>query len=193
MKSVCVFCGSKVGKNLAYGESARRLGALLAMREILLVYGGGQVGLMGVLADAVLDSGGEVEGVIPGPLATKELLHPRATRMHVTPTMHARKAKMAELADAFVVLPGGFGTFEEFFEVVTWAQLGIHQKPVGVLNVAGYFDPLLALVENAIEEGFIRPALRGLLVVSDSEEALLEKLATHEPPQVHRWLDPEAS
>jgi uncharacterized protein (TIGR00730 family) len=156
-----------------------------------LVYGGGQVGLMGVLADAVLESGGRVVGVIPQPLATKELLHPRASEMHVVPGMHARKAKMAELSDAFVALPGGYGTLEELFEVITWAQLGIHAKPVGILNVEGFFDSLVTLIDRAVEHDFIKPKNRELIVVHAEPDALLERLLHHRPPPARQWVAPE--
>ncbi|MEX0703075.1 MAG: TIGR00730 family Rossman fold protein [Planctomycetales bacterium] len=190
MRRLCVFCGSKAGTEPRYAESAAELGRLLAARGIGLVFGGGSVGLMGAIADAVLDAGGEAIGVIPRKLATKELLHPRVLDMRVVDSMHARKALMAELADAFVALPGGLGTFEELFEVVTWTQLGFHRKNVGLLNVAGYFDPLVRLIDHAIQEGFIKPAHRGLLVVEERPEALLDRLATHELPPVPRWLGP---
>jgi len=167
------------------------MGECLVQRGITLVYGGGQVGLMGVLADAVLESGGTVVGVIPKPLATKELLHPRATQMHVVPGMHARKAKMVELSDAFVALPGGYGTFEELLETITWAQLGIHAKPAGVLNVAGFFDPLVALIERAIEHDFIKPNNRELLVVESEPGQLIDRLERHELPPARQWIAPE--
>lgn len=164
---------------------------MLAQRGHGLVYGGGSVGLMGVVADAVLIGGGEVIGVIPEALATKELAHPNITIMHVVPSMHARKARMAELSDAFIAMPGGFGTFEELFEVITWAQLGIHRKPIGLLNVAGYFDPLMELVEHAIAEGFIKPEHRQLIVVCDQPATLLDNLAHHQMPAVRKWITPE--
>jgi uncharacterized protein (TIGR00730 family) len=180
-----------VGSGQHYAHAARALGQCLAQRGITLVYGGGQVGLMGVLADAVLESGGRVVGVIPGPLATRELLHPGATEMHVVPGMHARKAKMVELSDAFVALPGGYGTFEELFEVITWAQLGIHAKPVGILNVAGFFDPLVALVDRAVEHDFIKLKNRDLIVVHEGPAELLERLIAHALPPTRQWIAPE--
>ncbi len=190
MQSVCVFCGSKAGRHVQYRQAAAALGRLLVERNTQVVYGGGQVGLMGVLADSVLETGGEIIGVIPTGLATKELLHPGATVMHVVDSMHDRKAKMAELADSFIALPGGFGTFEELFEVITWAQLGLHRKVIGVLNVSAYFDPLVALVENAVEHGFIEPELRKLFVVESSPSALLDAMAQHRLPKTRSWITP---
>lgn len=177
MHSVCVYCGSKVGKHPEYRRAAQQLGELLAARELQLVYGGGQVGLMGVIADAVLAAGGTVVGVIPDKLATKELLHPGVQEMHVVRTMHERKAKMTELADAFIAMPGGYGTFDELFEAITWAQIGYHHKPIGLLNTAGYFDPLLQLIGHAIEEQFIAPRHAELVVHDATPGALLDRLA----------------
>jgi uncharacterized protein (TIGR00730 family) len=173
MRRLCVFCGSKVGHNPVYAESARRLGAALAGRGVGLVYGAGHVGLMGVLADAALAAGGEVIGVIPRGLVDRELAHRQLTTLHVVNTMHQRKALMADLSDAFVALPGGYGTLDELFEILTWAQLGLHAKPVGMWNVGGFFDPLLEWVEQAVREGFISPQYHGLLRVVGSVEELL--------------------
>lgn len=191
MKRVCVFCGSKVGSHERYWQAANELGRLLVQREMGLVFGGGSVGLMGVVADAVLHSGGEVVGVIPRPLATKELLHTGVRDMRTVDDMHARKALMTELADAFVALPGGYGTLEELFEVITWAQLGFHRKNIGLLNVGGFFDPLVRLVDLAIEEGFIKPKNRQLMVVEERPEMLLSRLAQHRMPEVRKWLGPD--
>jgi uncharacterized protein (TIGR00730 family) len=177
MHSVCVYCGSKVGKHPEYRRAAQQLGELLAARELQLVYGGGQVGLMGVIADAVLAAGGTVVGVIPDKLATKELLHPGVQEMHVVRTMHERKAKMTQLADAFIAMPGGYGTFDELFEAITWAQIGYHNKPIGLLNTAGYFDPLLQLIGHAIDEQFIAPRHAELVMHDATPEALLDQLA----------------
>lgn len=188
IRRVCVFCGSRFGDRPEYSAAATALGRELVARGWGLVYGGGSVGLMGVVADAVLESGGEVVGVIPEALATKELLHPRVEPMHVTPGMHARKQLMADHAEAFVALPGGFGTFEELFEIVTWCQLGLHAKPVGLLNTAGFYEPLVNLIEHAITEGFIKPEQRRLLVVSESPGELLDLLQTHPLPPVRRWI-----
>jgi hypothetical protein len=188
---VCVFCGSNTGIDPAYRVAADELGREIARREWGLVYGGGSVGLMGVLADAVLAAGGRVTGVIPKMLATKELLHPRATEMHIAHSMHARKALMEELADAFVALPGGYGTFEELLEIITWAQLGLHAKPIGLLNVCGYFDRLTGLFDHAIGEGFIKTKQRHLVIAAESPAELLDRLVRHEMPQVKKWITPE--
>jgi len=176
MPRVCVFCGSRTGSQPAYTEAASRLGAALAGRGIGLVFGAGHVGLMGVLADAVLASGGEAIGVIPQALVDRELAHRQLTRLHIVESMHDRKALMAELADAFLALPGGYGTLEEFFEIVTWKQLRLHQKPIGLYNVAGFFDPLLAWIERAIAEDFIKPKHRDLLMVGADIDPLLDRL-----------------
>lgn len=191
MKRICVFCGSNVGTNSLYRTAAEEVGRVLVERGLGLVYGGGSVGLMGVIADAMLAGGGEVIGVIPEVLATRELTHHDVTKMYVVPTMHARKARMAELADAFVALPGGFGTFEELFETIAWAQLGIHRKPIGVLNVAGYFEALNRLIEQGISQQFIKPEYRRLIVMSDQPAALLDALVQHEMPDVRKWITPE--
>jgi uncharacterized protein (TIGR00730 family) len=182
MRRVCVFCGSNPGARPAYADAARALGTLLAARRIGLVYGGGRVGLMGVLADAALAAGGEVIGVIPRALATKEIAHDGVSELRVVASMHERKAEMAALADGFVALPGGFGMFEELLEVVTWAQLGLHAKPIGILNVAGYFDAFHVLVERAIEERFVHPGYRALLTYAENAEDLLDAM--------RRWRSP---
>src|SRR5262252_8142854 len=176
MQRVCVFCGSQAGTNGLYRQAAIDMGQLLARRGYGLVYGGGHIGLMGVIADAVLASGGEVIGVIPESLVARELAHRGVTQLQVVSSMHARKARMAELADAFIALPGGYGTFEELFEVITWAQLGMHRKPIGLLNVAGYFNALKALVDQAIAEGFIRAEHWHLFSIADDAHTLLEML-----------------
>jgi uncharacterized protein (TIGR00730 family) len=176
MPRICVFCGSQVGTNGLYRQAATALGQLLVHHGYGLVYGGGHVGLMGVIADAVLASGGEVIGVIPESLVARELAHTGVTQLQVVSGMHERKAHMAELADAFIALPGGYGTFEELFEVITWAQLGLHRKPIGLLNVAGYFDALKMLVDQAIAEGFIRAEHRCLLTIADDPSTLLATL-----------------
>ncbi len=191
MKRVCVFCGSATGAHGDYPEAARELAAELTRRKVGLVYGGGSVGLMGVLADAVLDRGGEVIGVIPRGLASRELLHPGLTELRLVHSMHERKATMASLADAFVALPGGLGTLEETLEVLTWAQLGIQRKPVGLLNVRGYWDGLLRLFSHAIHEGFVRPEYLALLLTERTPGALLDRFAAWRPPPLPRvWLDP---
>jgi uncharacterized protein (TIGR00730 family) len=191
MTRVCVFCGSSVGTRAAYADAARNLGAELVSRQIGLVYGGGSVGLMGIVADTVLAAGGEVIGVIPGPLASRELAHGSVTEMRVVGSMHERKATMASLADAFISLPGGLGTLEETLEILTWSQLGIHRKPVGVLNVEGYYDGLLRLLTHAMREGFVRPEYFGLLLFGDTPADLLDRFAAWQPPAVARaWLAP---
>ncbi len=187
MRRICVFCGSKSGIDDRYRVAAVELGRLLVQSEVELVYGGGSVGLMGVIADAVLDAGGTVIGVIPEALATEELLHPRVSDMRVVPTMHARKALMAELSDAFIAMPGGFGTFEEFFEVVTWSQLRFHRKLTGLLNVDGFYDPLVRLVDHAVQEGFIKPKHRELLVIEERPEVLLQRLASESVVDESKW------
>ncbi len=187
LRRVCVFCGSKVGTDDRYRAAAVELGQLLVQSGTGLVYGGGSVGLMGVIADAVLDAGGDVIGVIPEALATEELLHPRVPDMRVVPTMHARKALMAELSDAFIAMPGGFGTFEEFFEVVTWTQLRLHHKLTGLLNVGGFYDPLVRLVDHAVQEGFIKVKHRGLLVIEERPDVLLQRLANEIAVDEAKW------
>lgn len=190
-RSLCVFCGSRPGRRREYEEAALALGRRLAAGGTTLVFGGGSVGLMGSVANAVMAAGGTVIGVIPDALATKEVAHFGVSELRVVPTMHARKAMMAELAEGFVALPGGFGTFEELFEILTWAQLGIHAKPIGLLNTGGYFDALLALVDHAIAEGFIHADQRALLVAADTPDALLLRLAAHHPPRSMPWVLPE--
>ena len=176
MRRICVFCGSSSGTHPAYARAARALGTELAERRIDVVYGGGRVGLMGELAEAALQAGGAVIGVIPEALSVREVAHDQLTELHVVPSMHARKALMAELSDAFIALPGGMGTLEELCEVLTWAQLGIHGKPCGLLNVARYFDPLLALFDHAVREGFVRPEHRAILIDDVEPERLVERI-----------------
>jgi len=191
VKRVCVFCGSALGRRAVYADAARAMAAALLDRGLGLVYGGGSVGLMGALADAVLAGGGEVIGVLPKGLARKELAHRGLTELHLVASMHERKALMASLADGFVALPGGLGTLEEMFEILTWAQLGIHQKPVGVLDVDGYWTGLLGLLRHAAEEGFVRPEYATLLLVESRADALLERFAAWRPPAAAPpiWLD----
>ncbi len=186
MKRVCVYCGSGVGGQDGYAEAARALGHALLERGFGLVFGGGRIGMMGVLARTVLAGGGEAIGVIPKDLKDKGLGLDSATSLRVVETMHARKTLMAELADAFLALPGGFGTVEEFCEALTWAQLGLHAKPCGLLNVHGYFDHLIRFVDHAVHEQFIEPANRRLLLVDESPERLLDKLEAWQPPPVDK-------
>lgn len=188
IRRVCVFCGSSAGFADVYRQAASEFGTLLARRSLQLVYGAGSVGLMGIVADAVVDAGGHVTGVIPEFLATRELLHERLDEVILTRDMHARKARMSDLADAFVALPGGLGTFEELFEVLTWAQLGLHARPIGLLNTADYFSPLVAMVDRAITEGFCRPEHRQLFLVDDRADRLLDRLHTFQPPAVRKWI-----
>lgn len=193
IQSICVFCGSSPGRRPEYAAAARALGALLARRGITLVYGGGHVGLMGLLADAALTAGGRVIGVIPHSLEQRELAHLRLTELRVTGSMHERKALMADLADGFIALPGGIGTFEEFLEILTWAQLGIHAKPCGLLNVAGFYDPLVGLLDHAVAERFLRPEHRAMMLLGEAPEALLDGMVNYQPPDVEKWIDREAS
>ncbi|MBL0353460.1 MAG: TIGR00730 family Rossman fold protein [Dechloromonas sp.] len=196
MKCICVFCGSNVGHDPRYRAEAERLGGLLAGRGIELVYGGGNVGLMGVIADACLAAGGTVIGVIPEALIGKEVAgrvvdHRGLTRLEVVASMHIRKARMAELADGFIALPGGFGTFEEFCEILTWGQLGFHVKPMGLLNINGFYDPLLALFERAVAEGFLRDENRAMALAAGDIESLLAVMAAYRPEPVSKWLKEE--
>jgi uncharacterized protein (TIGR00730 family) len=192
MRRLCVFCGSQVGKQPIYAENARRLGSLLTQHAIALVYGAGNIGLMGVLADAVLQAEGEVIGVIPKALVEKEVAHAQLTELHVVDTMHQRKALMADRADGFAALPGGYGTADELFEILTWAQLGLHAKPIGLLNVAGYFDPLLGWLERMVQEGFLKPKHFRLLQVADQAEQLLNMLINYHAEQVEdKWIKSE--
>jgi uncharacterized protein (TIGR00730 family) len=190
MKRICVFCGSRSGKAELYAQDTRRFGQLLVQKGLELVYGGGGIGLMAILADAVLAQGGKVIGVIPQSLVEKELAHLAVTELRVVPTMHDRKAAMADLSDAFAALPGAFGTADELFEILTWAQLGLHTKPIGLLNTAGFFDPLQAWLEHCVAEGFLKPQHRRLLLDAGEPEALLEMLL-HFRPQKHseKWID----
>jgi uncharacterized protein (TIGR00730 family) len=190
MQTVCVFCGSS-GGDPVYAESARRLGTALAAHGLNLVYGGGHVGLMGVVADAVLAAGGKVAGVINRALVEKELAHHGLTELHVVETMHQRKALMADRSDAFVALPGGFGTLDELFEILTWRQLGMHAKPIGLLNVAGYFDTLLGWITHSVRERFVKEKHRELLLVADDPERMVGMLQTYRaPPGQEKWLRP---
>lgn len=190
LKSICVYCGSSPGRLPEYQQAAAELGRRLASRDITLVYGGASVGLMGVLADTVLDAGGRAVGVIPEALAVKEVAHAELTQQLVVHSMHERKARMAELSDAFIALPGGWGTLEEIFEVLTWAQLGFHEKPCGLLNVNGYFDGLFSFLEHAIDEQFVKPIYREMLIMTDHPDELLDRFETYRAPKVRKWLSP---
>jgi uncharacterized protein (TIGR00730 family) len=189
IERICVFCGSRPGDRPEYLDAARQLGRLLAERRIGLVYGGASVGVMGALANAVLRGGGEVIGVIPEALVQRELAHDHLTELRVVDSMHERKALMAELSDAVIALPGGFGTFEELFETITWSQLGIHRKAIGVLNVGGFYNGLLSLMEHAIEEGFVPAQDRELILEAAEPEVLLDRIFGYEPPApARKWL-----
>ena len=188
MKTICVFCGSRLGNRPAYREAALAMGKAIAQQGCNLVYGGGNVGLMGLVADAVLEGGGQVVGVIPEFLSAKEVAHDRITELYVVNSMHERKALMAELSDAFITLPGGFGTLEEFCEILSWAQLGLHQKPQGLLNVEGYYTPLLELFDRTVAEGFVQPTFRHLVVSAADPESLLSKLQSYQPPAVEKLI-----
>ncbi len=193
IQRICVFCGSNNGARSEYLAAAQGLGRALARRAIVLVYGGAGVGLMGAVADAALAAGGEVIGVMPRNLVEREVAHRKLRDLRVVGSMHERKALMADLADAFIALPGGLGTLEEFFEVWTWAQLGEHSKPLGMLNVAGYYDPLLGFFDRLIEERFIRPEHRAMVLVEEDAEALLSGFTSYRPPAVSKWIDRAAT
>lgn len=190
MNRLCIYCGSNVGRDPAYEAAARELGELLAERGIGVVYGGGSVGLMGALADAALNDGGEVIGIISEALEKREVAH-RGVDLHVVGSMHDRKERFVDLSDGFVALPGGLGTLEELFEILTWAQLGLHREPCGLLDVAGYYEGVVAFLDHAVEEGFIRPEHRDLLTMAEDPETLLSAFETYEPPTVPKWLDRE--
>ena len=189
MKRICVYCGSNPGRKSEYLASARLLALALVRRGIGLVYGGASVGIMGVLADTVLEAGGEVTGIIPQALVDKEVAHDGLSERRVVASMHERKSLMAELSDGFIALPGGLGTIEELFEVLTWAQLGFHRKPCGLLNVCGYYDHLSAFLDHAADQLFIKDIHRHMLLVEESSNLLLEKMAGYQPPLVDKWLD----
>ena len=193
MKRICVFAGSNSGSQIEYLAAARELGHALIRRDLALVYGGARVGLMGALADTVLAARGHVTGVMPEALFAKEAVHKGLSDLRVVVSMHDRKAMMADLSDGFVALPGGWGTLEEFFEVLTWAQLGLHQKPCGLLNVRGFFDGVLSFMEHAIDERFVRREHRSMVIVSDSPDSLLERFERYVPPVVPKWIDARAT
>jgi uncharacterized protein (TIGR00730 family) len=193
MRRICVFAGSSPGARVEYSAAARDLGRALVRRQIDLVYGGARVGLMGSLADAVLAGGGRVTGVIPEGLMTKEIAHDQLSELKVVASMHERKALMSDLADGFIALPGGWGTLEEFFEVLTWAQLGMHRKPCGLLNASGYFDQLLAFIDHSVEERFVRLENRAMILVAATADELLQGFAEYVPPRVEKWIDRAAT
>lgn len=188
IRKICVYCGSSSGKNPVYSRIADKLGKLLAAHGISLMYGGACVGLMGTVADAVLAGGGEAIGVMPQSLVDKEVAHHGLSELHIVDSMHERKALMADLADGFIALPGGLGTLEELFEVLTWAQLGLHDKPCGLLNIAGYYDGIRTFLQRACEERFVRPEHRDLLLVEQEPEDLLTAMLSFEAQQIAKWL-----
>ncbi len=188
LNTLCVFCGSSAGARPVYADAAREMGEALVARGITLVFGGGRVGLMGEIARTVLAGGGRVVGVIPKALMRKEIAYEDLTELHVVESMHERKAMMAERSDGFIAMPGGYGTFEEFCEVLTWSQLGFHHKPVALLNVAGYYDGLLALFDHAVAEVFVRPLHRSLVIAENDPITLLDRLAAYQPPTVEKWI-----
>lgn len=187
--SVCVYCGSSPGNNPMYSHAAATIGRLIAERGLRMVYGGGAVGLMGIAADAAMKAGGTVTGIIPENLFPREVAHQSLTELIHVPNMHVRKAEMFSAADAFIALPGGFGTLEELAEVLTWAQIGVHDNPVGLLNTGGFYDPLLAWVDQAVDHGFAKPANRDLLLVADKPSELLDALAAHAPTLEPKWTE----
>lgn len=188
MPSICVFCGSSIGARPVYQAATVAMAEALVRRQLSLVYGGGQVGLMGAIADAVLAAGGSVIGVIPEFLAAQKIAHPGLTQLHIVESMHARKALMADLSDGFIALPGGYGTLEEIFEVMTWAQLGLHRKPHGLLNVAGYYDALSTFFDQAVSEAFLSPTLRQIVLEAEDPDRLLDLMAAYQPPALlNKW------
>ena len=190
MEAVCVFCGSKEGSRPSYVEAAGNMGKEIAHRGLGLVYGGGRVGLMGAVADAVLEEGGEVVGVIPEALIAREIAHPGLTELHVVGSMHERKRLMADLSDGFITLPGGYGTLEEFLEVLSWAQLSMHEKPCGLLDVDRFWKPLSALFDQLVAEGFVHPDHRSLVLTEQNPDALLDLMERYRPPETRKWIGP---
>ncbi|WP_294304571.1 TIGR00730 family Rossman fold protein [uncultured Chryseobacterium sp.] len=191
MKSITVFCGSSFGSDDIYKEQATLLGQNLAKQGIQLVYGGADVGLMGSVADGALNAGGKVIGVLPHFLQSKEIAHRQLTELVLVETMHERKTKMNELCDGVIVLPGGYGTLEEFFEMITWAQLGLHQKPIGLLNIDGFYDDLIRMVQTMVDKGFLKQVNRDMLLISDCIEELLEMMRNYKAPTVGKWISKE--
>jgi hypothetical protein len=189
MKSITVFCASSPGKDPKYMHQASLMGKTLAERNITLVYGGAKVGLMGAVADGALGANGKAIGVLPYFLQTKEVSHEHLTELILVDTMHERKTKMNDLSDGVIALPGGFGTFEELFEMLTWAQLGLHKKPIGILNFAGFYDDLISMIESMVEKGFLKKVNQEMLLVSDTIEGLLKKMDNYTAPEVAKWID----
>ncbi len=191
MKKICVYCGSSPGLRPEYIAAARFLAEELLARNIGLIYGGAHVGIMGEIADTVLSGGGDVTGIIPKALVDQEVSHKGLTELIIVDSMHERKAMMADLSDGFIALPGGLGTVEELFEVLTWAQLGFHKKPCGLLNASGYYDHLSAFLDHSVSEGFVKDAHRSMLMVEENPITLLDRFATYEPPRVNKWIGRE--
>lgn len=191
MKSITVFCGSSFGSDEIYKEQATLLGQTLAKENIQLIYGGANVGLMGAVADGILQEGGKAIGVLPHFLQSKEIAHNNLTELILVETMHERKTKMNELCDGVIVLPGGYGTLEEFFEMITWAQLGLHKKPIAILNIDGFYDDLIKLVQTMVDKGFLKQINQEMLLVSDSIDELLEKMKNYQAPAVGKWISKE--
>ncbi|HCM34313.1 TIGR00730 family Rossman fold protein [Chryseobacterium sp.] len=191
MKSITVFCGSSFGAEEIYREQAFLLGQTLAKQNIQLIYGGADVGLMGAVADGTLSENGKVTGVLPHFLQSNEIAHKNLTELILVETMHERKTKMNDLCDGVIVLPGGYGTLEEFFEMITWAQLGLHKKPIGVLNIDGFYNDLMSLVQNMVDKGFLKQVNRDMLLISENIDDLLEKMRNYEPPTVGKWISKE--
>lgn len=191
MKSITVFCGSSFGSHDIYKEQAFLLGQTLAKQNIQLIYGGADVGLMGAVADGTLSENGKVTGVLPHFLQSKEIAHKNLTELILVETMHERKTKMNDLCDGVIVLPGGYGTLEEFFEMITWAQLGLHKKPIGILNIDGFYNDLMSLVQNMVDKGFLKQVNRDMLLISENIDDLLEKMRNYEPPTVGKWISKE--
>lgn len=189
LQRICVYCGSNSGASAKYADTARELAAVLVDRNLELVYGGADKGIMGVIADAVLQLGGKVHGVIPTMLCEKELAHQGLTELHIVASMHERKTMMAALADGFVALPGGYGTLEEIIEIITWGQLRFHDKPCGLLNVDGYYDHLLSYLDHAVQEGFLKPENRGMLLSDATATGLLQRFDRYEAPRIGKWLN----
>lgn len=191
MKSVCVFCGSNPGNDPVYAAGATAMGVEIARRGLRLVYGGGAVGLMGIVANAALEAGGQVHGVIPRALREKEIGHNGLTELEVVDTMHTRKARMAELSDGFIAMPGGIGTFEELFEIWTWGQLGIHAKPLGFLNIAGFYDPLASFLDGTVEAGFLKQSHRAMAMTDTEPATLLDRMDQYVPSATYKWVEKE--
>lgn len=189
MNSVCIFCGSAIGKNPAYARQARNLGKLIAKRHMTLVYGGGNIGMMREIADSALEGGGEVVGVMPRHIVDKEIAHQKISRLHIVGSMHERKAMMAEISDAFIAMPGGFGTIDELFEIMTWNQLEIISKPTGLLNASGYFDHLIRFMKHTVDEKFVRQEHLQNLIIEEDETKLIGRLQEYEPAKADKWID----